>query len=547
MQITKRGAILAALGALALAWSMSGAARAEGPAGGPVPTVLRGVTLTDQVEGRSTMTLSAKLSAEDGTPSRGEPVVFSEISTVFGERLMTLGSAMTDATGTAALPYEPTWGGEHTVVVRYGGGSEYTPAQTTFRFNSVAPPHLHENAKFGLATPRQFAPLGAGLAVLAVWGILGLVVLRTVLGISAAEPATAPATTARTGQPSLRPASLSPMLAALIALTAVALFVGLLLPRARGSEASLVAPVGSFDGGDAQPADGPFAARLVQTIPAFTTDQEGHIMPDSPDLPADLAVVDGRVFVLDTNKGRVLTVTADGKLARTFESDPGGPTSILRALSMTTHGGEIYVAAPLFGNVIELSPAGLVDKVIPVQAPKAARPFHPAGIAVTDSGAIWLSDSSNQRVVLLSASGVFLAAIGQHAVTSSSERLATPSGIALDGHGNLWVVDTGTHEVKEYSPQGTFVSAIGRDDLAMPQDVAIDEQGRVFVSDEALREVRVFGAAGAFLGSIGGPDAAGNGLPESGLQYPYGVEIVGDRLYVMDRLMGMFVFQLGAP
>ncbi len=545
MLTKKLAVIVAALAALALMLSASGSARAAGPTGGRMATLLTGVSMANQVAGHSTVTLSAKLLGEDGTPSRGEQVVFYELSAVFGQRLMTLGNAMTDATGSASLPYEPTWGGEHTVVVRYGGDGEYSPSQTTFRFDSTAPAHVHENASFGLSTPRKWAPLGAGLAVIGVWGILGLALVRTVLGIATAAPATALATGAGTPRRALRPASLSPLLLALVALTAGALVVGLALPRSQSSEPVVAAHADHSGGSAVQIGDRVLAAQVIQSIPAFLTDEEGRVTPNSPDLPADVDVMDGRVFVLDTNNGRLLTVTPDGQLARIFESNPDGQTSVARAEAMTAHGNELYVAAPLFGNVVELASNGHVDSVIQPQVPKGARPFHPAGIAVTDQGNIWLSDSNNHRVVLVSRSGVLLATIGRATAASGSEGFDVPGGLVLDGQGHLWVVDTGNHEVKEYSSDGTLMTTIGHDALSMPEDVAVDGAGRVFVTDQSLREVRVFGTDGVFLGSIGKSQAAAGGPSDSGLQYPRGIKIDGNKIYVMDRLSGMFVFQLG--
>jgi hypothetical protein len=179
---------------------------------------------------------------------------------------------------------------------------------------------------------------------------------------------------------------------------------------------------------------------------------------------------------------------------------------------------------------------------------------------VTPRGDIWLSDSNNDRVVLVSGTGTALATIGSWTPGAGGSgpgttgglaldtiSLDTPGGIALDSMGRLWVVDTGNHEVKEYSSQGTLLRAIGRDTLSDPQDVAIDASDRVFVTDQALREVRVFGADGVFLGSIGKSGAPDGDGGNTGLQYPRGITINGDRIYVMDRLSGMFVFELGPP
>jgi sugar lactone lactonase YvrE len=583
MRSTKLAAAVLALVLLGPGLWASTAARAEGPAGGQRPTVLEGMSLGSQLPGHSTITLSARLLTGGDRPERGAQLLFYDLSTVFGERLMMLGSAMTDATGTASLPYEPTWKGQHTVVVRYAGDGVRAPAQTILRFESTAAPHVHDNASFGLATPRRWAPLGAGLAVLGVWGVLGLALVRTVLGIMAA-PAAAPAAAARTGRRSLRsvplPAQLqNPLIPGLALLVVIALFVGLVVPRTRGSvpgvaavpvsseshdirrvvSAAGAAPATSSDGNGVR--DGRvLAARLIQSIPAFSTDELGNVAPDSPDLPAGVAVVGNHIFVLDTNRGRVLTVAADGQLARIFESDPDGGMSVAHAVAMTAHDGAVFVAAPLFGSVVQLSTAGQVKGVIQPLLPKAAQPFRPGGIAVTTRGDIWLSDSNNDRVVLVSGTGTPLATIGNWTADAGGSGPGTtgglaldtisldkPGGIAIDSIGRLWVVDTGNHEVKEYSSRGTFLRAIGRDALLNPQDIAIDASDRIFVTDQALREVRVFGADGVFLGSIGKSEAIGGGSGGAGLEYPRGIAISGDRIYVMDRLSGMFVFELGPP
>lgn len=579
MRSTKLAAAVLALILLALGLSASTAARAEGPGGGQRATVLQSVSLGSQLPGHTTITLSARLLAGDDTPEHGAQLLFYELSTVFGERLMMLGSAMTDTTGAASLPYQPTWKGQHTVVVRYAGDAARAPSQTVLRFDSTAPPHMHENASFGLATPRAWAPLGAGLAVLAVWGVLGLVLVRTVLGIATA-PAAASAAPVLTRRRSLRsiplPARLrNPLVPALAVLAAVAVFVAVVVPRTRGSDSSVaagpaapeshdirkvvsaagVAPGASSDGSGA-PEDRILTARLVQSIPAFSTDDAGNVAPDSPDLPAGVAVASGHIFLLDTNRGRVMTVAADGHLARIFESDPDGATSVAHAVAMTAHDGDVFVAAPLFGSVIQLTTAGQVKGVIRPLLPRAAHPFRPGGIAVTDRGDIWLSDSNNDRVVLVSSGGTLLATIGKWTANAGgagpggtgglaldSISLDRPGGMAIDSFGRLWVVDTGNHEVKEYSSQGTFLRAIGRDALSDPQDVAIDENDRIFVTDQALREVRVFGADGVFAGSIG-RSAATDGRGNSDLQYPRGIAINGGRIYVMDRLAGMFVFEM---
>ncbi len=548
MRTMTRSIALAAVFGLLLALAPRVPALAADPSDAREPMLLRGLTLSDQRGPHSTVTLSALLTSAEGTPARAEPVVFYEMSSVFGERLENLGTSMTDSTGAASLPFEPTWPGEHTIVARFGGDGDFAPAQSTFRFTSDAPPHMHENAKFGLEMPRKYAPFGALLAVLGIWGVLGLVMMRVVRGIMADAPgdlAIAGVPVAATARQPLTPASISPLLGVLAMLTVGAVFVGYVLPSSRAAEPPLAGPRVPESAHKVTVTDHPFDARVVQSLPAFQTDEEGRLTLNSPNLPADVVSMDGKAFVLDTNRGRILTVTPDGQLARIFESDPDGQSSVARATAMTSHASEMYVAAPLFGNVVELNAAGRVDAVVQPQLPKAPRPFLPAGIAVTDKGDIWLSDANNARVMLFNDTGSLITTIGYGARTGNTDEFGAPAGIALDAKGNLFVADSRRHEVRQYAPDGRFVAAIGQDALSVPRDVAVDGLGRLFVTDQILREVRVFGGDGLFLGSIGlAPDAPG-GPSDAGLQYPHGLEVHGDELYVMDRLSGMFVYKLG--
>jgi hypothetical protein len=522
----------------------TGAALAQTPSTQAAPPVLEGVPPVQQVAGQPSLTLAARLHGPDGAPVRGEVLDFYVLSTVFGEHLMKVGQAQTDATGTAALLYEPTWAGEHTVVVRYAG-SAYTPTQTTYRFNAAGPAHVHENARFGLEAVRSRAPIAAGLAVLAVWVTLALAATRTVRGIRAAAPITPSGPPLVRMPAALSPAPLRPVLLAIVVVIATALPIAWFQARDGRSEPSasagaLLAPSSNEPGGEKL-----LPAGLVQFVPAITTDAAGQLTPDSADLPADVALVQDRKFVLDTNKGRILTVTPAGKLARMFESDRDGETSILGASAITSHDGNLYVASPRFGTVMVLSPFGKIEDLVKVELPAAEHPFRPSGIAVSGDGQIWLSDANNHRVVSVDQRGRFLGSIGKGAASSDETGFDTPGGLAVDALDNLWVADTGNHEVKKYSPKGVFLAAVGHHELARPEAVAVDDQGNVFVTDDERRAVFAFGPDGTFLGSFGRDVAARHQSP-AGLQSPGGIKVNGTTVYVMDRLSGLFVFSIAA-
>jgi hypothetical protein len=492
--------------------------------------------------------ITARLVAADGQPVGGATLTFYVLTDVFGERLMTVGDAMTDGTGMATLVYRPTWQGEHRLVIR-SGGTSHEPVQTAYRFDVEGSVPVHEDAPFGLEPVRQWLPVAAGVMILAVWAIMGLVAVRTVMGIPAAAGVPAPARPAPAPSPHRplpRAAPVVPILAALGVLVIVGGSLGLLLSLPRGSEVNDRRPVVTAPSPGPPPTDEPAAplpATLVRLVPAMLFNPDGELLPSSADLPAGIALVQGRAFILDSNRGRVLKVTPDGELAVIFESERGGETSIFAATAMAARGEELYIPSPDTGSVVVVSTSGRLERIIQPKIPPAPEPLRAAGIAVTDRGAIWLPDVANHRLLLLEDDGLFSAAIGQGVPSSGEYGFNSPRGLAMDRLGNLWVVDTLNGEVKKYSPLGTFVQSVGEGRLAAPRQVAVDGAGNILVSDSRLAAVLVFAPDGTYLGSMASatPPEGGPAVP---LQEPHGLVWNDGLVYVMDRLAGLFVVRL---
>jgi len=530
-------------------------------ADGPATPVLEPLPPAQPAEGQQSVILAARLHDGQGQVMAGQPVTFYVLTTVFGERLMKVGQVLTDATGVAAIPYTPSWEGGHTVVARLPGNGSGDPVQTSFQFEALGPVPLHENALFGLEPIRAWLPAVVGAAVLAVWAILGLVMLRAFTGIPAAAGVSA--VPSMPSHDYLRPTGMRPaplgrglLLVALAMLVAIPAAWMLLGERSRDEVelstqgASLGEAPGSGDhaGPDGVQAEqSPLPVTLVRSIGLVETDSSGALAPGSADLPSDVALLeDGRLFVLDSNRGRILAVTADGKPLPMLESGRDGDDWLGSALAFAPHNGRLYVANRQAGNVVVVEPPGVVQSVITPQVPPGHSSVVPAGIAVTQSGEIWLSDEANHRVLQLDDRGGLLGVIGEGAASAGDSGFNAPGGLALDELGNLYVADTGNGVVKQYSPLGVFLGAIGQGHLARPRAVAVDEAGNLFVSDGELAAVLAFAPDGSYLGSIGGGSPAAK---DSGslLQAPLGLRFDGGLLYVMDRLSGLLVFRVGEP
>lgn len=180
-------------------------------AGAPVvasatPTVLTALPPAEQ-EGGKAVTIAARLT--DGSTNRplgSLNVQFFVMTDVFGPRLMSVGQAITDTTGRAAISYKPSWEGDTKVVARFTGSAQFAATETTFQFVAVGPVPVHQDASFGLEPIRAWAPAVVVVLVLGVWATLIAVVSQTVLGLRVRIPEGAPVSVPIAGT-HLQPAS----------------------------------------------------------------------------------------------------------------------------------------------------------------------------------------------------------------------------------------------------------------------------------------------------------------------------------------------------
>ena len=293
-----------------------------------------------------------------------------------------------------------------------------------------------------------------------------------------------------------------------------------------------------------------FPAELMWHVPLTRADASGKPTPDSAAMPADVAVVDGRIYVLDTNNNRIIEIDKDGNILRMLDSSVDGRLALQTPMAIAARDGRLYVANSRAGNVIVLDAAGAVLQVVTPQAPAAEKPLRPIGIAVTSDGDIYLSDPDNHRVLRLDGEGKLVSTLGSGTRDSGDYSFNMPGGLALDAEDNLYVVDMLNYKIKKYSPSGEFLFSLGEagdteGTFSRPKAVAVDEDGRMLVSDTLQVAVEAFEADGTYAGFIGREDPD-NKESASLFQAPHGLKVVDGTLYVVDRFTGLFAFRLPA-
>lgn len=136
---------------------------------------------------------------------------------------------------------------------------------------------------------------------------------------------------------------------------------------------------------------------------------------------------------------------------------------------------------------------------------KDARFNVPAGIALSASGTLYVSDSENSVIRKVTAGGVVTTFAGVMATPGTLDgaaltaRFDSPQGIALDQSGNLFVADSNNNVVRKISAQGQ-VTTLGVS-FDGPRRIAVDPSGNLYVLDNfTLRKVSPSGSATVLMG-----------------------------------------------
>ena len=154
-----------------------------------------------------------------------------------------------------------------------------------------------------------------------------------------------------------------------------------------------------------------------------------------------------------------------------------------------------------------------------------------AGVAVDESGNVWVCDYSNDRIDEFSETGEYELSIAPETLHA----LSGPTNIAFSG-GNLYVTNQGSHDVEELNTKGEWQRTIGSEgkgngEFSDPYGIATDpENGDLFVSDAAAHRVQEFSPEGTFLTKFGAEGSAAEDFSE-----PLGVALNSDgAVYIAD-------------
>ncbi len=255
----------------------------------------------------------------------------------------------------------------------------------------------------------------------------------------------------------------------------------------------------------------------------------------------------GNVYIADTGNSRVREVsggtitTVAGSTTVGYGGDGGAATSaqLYSPVGLAFDAkGDLYIADTdnsairkvTNGTISTVAGNGVQGYAGDGGPASGAQLNYPEGVAVDAAGNLYITDTLNYRIRMISPTGN-IATIAGNGVAgyagdggpASQAQLSYPTGIAVDNVGNVFFADAGA-AVRKIYVNGPIITIAGNGSVGYtgdgglaamasldgPTGVAVDSKGNVYIADSSNNAVRLlqFAATGMQLSAV--TDAATN-------------------------------------
>ncbi|WP_269241078.1 T9SS type A sorting domain-containing protein [Flavobacterium limnophilum] len=271
----------------------------------------------------------------------------------------------------------------------------------------------------------------------------------------------------------------------------------------------------------------------------------------------------GNVFVADSDNFSIRKITPSGAVT-TFA---GSTSGYVDATGTAARFGLVYgICIDKNDNIYvsdntkirKITPAGVVTTFVGAHlsgyvdgTATEARFYNLGGICIDSNNNIYVADSQNHKIRLVTSAGIVSTLAGSTDGyadgTGTSARFSQPGAICTDSNGNVYVADTGNNKIRKITSAGvvtTFAgSSLGFADgtgtaakFYAPYGICIDATGNFYVGDYGNNRIRKITSAGVvttFAGSTSGYiDGTGTVAKFS---RPWGISIsVDGSIYIAD-------------
>jgi len=212
---------------------------------------------------------------------------------------------------------------------------------------------------------------------------------------------------------------------------------------------------------------------------------------------------EGRLWVADLGNNRLRIFDAEGGFLGGWGGRGSGTYGLREPNTLAIEGDDVYVADTWNGRLAHFSLAGEAKATV-------TGLFGPRGVAAGANGAVWATDTGNNRIVRYTRELTEPKNIGDKG--SQPGKFSGPVGIAVGPSGSVFVADVGNRRIQVLDREGTPVSAIpfpGWPEWCEAY-LEVDKDESVYVSDPVKNTVLHLDRGGSVLKTWLADDAGQN-------------------------------------
>lgn len=260
--------------------------------------------------------------------------------------------------------------------------------------------------------------------------------------------------------------------------------------------------------------------------------------------PTGVATDDsGNVYIADYDNSCIRKVNSNGLISTFAGNDTAGysgdgglatAAELNYPIGVAVDGSDnLYIADGLSNCIRKVNTHGIITTIAGngtlgysgdgAQA-TSAELDDPYGVAVDDTGNVYIADDANNRIRKVNTHGIITTIAGNGTAgfsgdggTATSAELNQPQGVTFDLSGNMYITDYGNQRIRMVNNSGIISTIAGNGTRGFSGDggvatsaelnnpsgeIAIDRSGNIYIADQSNQRIRKLTLVGA---GVNGP------------------------------------------